>query len=229
MIYLSVYDGLPKTPSTPAEPWMAVLFLLTILVIGWIRINYPGRFERLFKSAFNVRMLHRVMREELVFSHRASMLLSVLFVLVSSLILYLAHKHFGWEVIVGQGLVLYLSYAALILLAFLTKSLVLMTIRSWADSDHGISEYMYNIYLYLKIAALLLLPISMFGAYAPHKYMTFVLMGAGFIMGALIVKRTIRGAIAALETGLSIPYILLYVCAFEIMPLLVFISLLVRR
>lgn len=228
LFILARYEGLPLDQSFAPEPWMAAIFILAAVVFAWIRNNYPNRFDRLFKSAMNVRMMRQNMREESAFSHRASLLLSVLFVLVAALIFCRAHVYFHWSAFHFSGVGLYATYCAIILSVYGFKTAIAEWVSAWSEGDFSMTEYLYSMYTYLKLGGILLLFPALLLTYGGAVAVMPALILSVLIFAVLLVLRTFRGVQGALQARVNGVYIILYLCGLEIMPFAVFLVLLLR-
>ncbi len=208
-----------EIPEGIASEWLGILFILIIAVLTWVRFNYSKRFQQLFSAAINQRLMRQLMRQELVFSHRASIVLTIVFVFSLSSFLYVADSTFSWTILDASGFQLWLQYFALIVLIYLVKILSIEWIKLLADGDFGLSEYEYDIFIINKASGLFIFPIAMLGAYL-FRPQAEVIIGIGFIiLLGMYIYRWIRGLGNAIRLHVPVFYIILYFCTLEILPL----------
>jgi hypothetical protein len=206
--------------------WITLLLLIVIAALAWIRVNYARRFVQLFNATVNLRMLHQLMRQELVLSHRASIALSVIFILNLSTFAYLCDRVFALEIFEGSGFLIWAKYLSFFTLIYLVKLLFIELVRTWFDGDFGLSEYRYNIFLTGKVSGLILLPFIALAAYNAIGYRKEVLIAAGVILLLLLIYRWFRGIRNAIQLRISPFYIILYFCTLEILPLVLLLKVL---
>jgi hypothetical protein len=91
-------------------------------------------------------------------------------------------------------------------------------------------EYAYNIVLFNKTVGLLLFPVTLLLAYA-RQIPSSWLIGLGLgLWGLVLLYRLLRLSFIGFSVrGVSIFYIILYLCTLEILPVLVIIKLLIKQ
>ena len=82
--------------------WMIIIFLIVLFLIGWVKNTYPRRFYQLLRSFINRQSLLQVMREELVFSHRGSIVLTIVYIIIGGVFLTLAGIMYNFKIF-GQN------------------------------------------------------------------------------------------------------------------------------
>lgn len=205
---------------------MIFVLLAILVVLAWVRVNYPNRYKKLYDNITNARMLRQVMREEIVFSHRASLALLLVFLMEGALFIYLLDKTSSYNPIEYEGWVLYLYYLFLLTCIYTIKTLTIRLVMILADGSFGLEEYNYNVFLFLKATALIGLPILICMIYFPADYAHVFFYSLAVVAVLLFVVRLGRGVINALRLNISLFYIILYLCTLEILPLYVFFSVL---
>lgn len=216
----------PPSPYLGTE-WFAAIMLLVLILIAWVKVNYARRFHQLFTAVLNTRLLRQLMREELVFSHRASVVLTGVFLLVGASFLYLCDKLFHWAFFETGDFGLWWHYFALLFLIYFIKVLSFQLIRIIAEGDFGMEEYQYNVLLINKAAGLVLLPFTIVAAYLVSGAAQWVALGGGALFCLLFLFRWFRGISNALRNRVPLFYIILYFCTLEILPLALLYKVLV--
>lgn len=219
-------DSIQAFPEQINSWWITLILLLVLAAIAWIRVNYARRFVQLFNATINLRMLHQLMRQELVLSHRASIALSVIFMLNLSTFAYLCDRVFQFQLFQGSGFMLWVKYLSFFTLIYMVKLLFIELVKTWFDGDFGLSEYRYNIFLIGKVSGLILLPFIALAAYNATSYRKEVLIIAGMILLLLLFYRWFRGVRNAFQMRISPFYIILYFCTLEILPLVLLLKVL---
>jgi len=217
-----------RPSPTLYEDWMLMVFILVFIHIAYVRIAYQRRLQRLFNGLMRLQMLRQVMREELVFSHRASVLLFFNFVMLGALVLYLSGKYLAWQMPYGEGLSSYLFFALLLALVYYGKLLFNRMLR-WLFADSGlIREYLFEVFLVNKALGLFLIPLALGLAFVHIGAVQPVLMATIVLCGLMLLFRLIQGFRMSLSYRIPQVYIILYLCTLEILPLLVMLKALER-
>lgn len=213
-----------RQSPTLYQSWMIPVFLLAIGFVAYIRTVYFRRFQRLLASLASMRAVKQVMREELILSHRASLLLTILFALMGGLLLYDAGAFYQWGPKSQNGLIWFGIFSLAILLIYLGK-LVLIKLLEWIfASQEPLQEYLFTVFSFNKFLALALLPILILLNFTSITAAP-IWLTVGFTLVAVAwMVRIVRGLIIAVQNRIRGLYIILYLCALEIMPLLLFLK-----
>ena len=204
---------------------MAAVFLIALGALGYIRMVYSKRLGLLLKTAARLQILRQVMREELLFSHRASLVLFMHFIVMTSLIVYAALNYY--EVvskdIVGPTLYVFILFG---LLSLYLLKFGLMGVLKWIYQDNGLlREYRFEVFSVSKILGLIFLPLALISVSINVGKLDWVFTLAALIFGVSFVFRTIQGLAMSFSYNVSRIYIILYLCTLEILPFVLFLSL----
>jgi hypothetical protein len=220
-LQVQTLEPIPRESPNLYEPWMLPVLLLILAVVAYVRVAYGRRLSRLFNSLWRIQILRQVMREELVFSHRASILLHFNFVLVAALAVYAWMKITDRSIFNLQGFALYASLSGIVAAVYIVKLIITAVLRAVFKDPGLIREYLFEVFLINKAAGILLLPLALALIILNiSKAQTLILVIA---ISALlfIVFRFIQGLRLSLDYKVSGVYIILYLCTLEILPFLV--------
>jgi hypothetical protein len=207
------------------EPWMAWVFIVLIAALAYVRVVYARRFRLLWRTVVRLQILRQIMREELLFSHRASLILFANFVLSSGLIVYTAGTHYGWLGEDTSGFVAFGLISIGVLGLYLLKFLF-MSILGWLFDDSGLlREYRFEIFSINKALGLVYLPLALVVVTAQAgKLPTFIIL-AGVLWLISFAFRILQGLAISFSYPVSRVYIILYLCTLEILPFVLLLSL----
>jgi hypothetical protein len=205
-----------------ASEWMVLVFLLVFFVLAWVRNEYPRRYARLIKSFVSQQSMFQVMREELVYSHRASIALTIVFVLSASLFLTLVGMYVGYSwAFSPERYMQFFIWAAFIISVYLVRYIASGIVALIFGDSTYIRTHLFLISINNKVIGLILLPISLLAAYLSvdvGKKMIY----AGLVIWAFIfLYRMLKEIILSREFKIPHLYFILYLCAFEISPIIV--------
>jgi hypothetical protein len=161
------------------------------------------------------------MREELVFSHRASIVLTVVFFLTGSVYLYEIDNIFNLSIIDSEGFSLWFNYLILLTMIYTIKVSSMQLVKLLANGDFGLEEYQYNVFLINNAAGVVLFPFVLVSAYLYKSEASGVLIAGGIVIGLFLFYRLTRGLFSAFSNRIPLFYIILYLCSLEILPLLI--------
>lgn len=223
-------DIAPELRPSPNlfEDWMLAVFFVTLLSIAYVRIAYQRRLQRLFSSLLRIQILRQVMREELVFSHRASVFLFFNFVLLAALIIYMALKFYGATLPAGEGLQSYGILAGAVAGVYFGKLLLNRFIRRLLSDAGLIREYLFEVFLVNKVAGLFAIPLALAMAFLNIGNVAPLFIAALFLGLAMLVYRMFQGLLMSATYPVSPVYIILYLCTLELLPFFVLVKALER-
>lgn len=205
-----------------ASEWMVFVFLTSLFILAWVRKEYPKRYGRLLKSFVSQQSMFQVMREELVYSHRASISLTFVFVLNASLFLTLSGIFFGYSwSFTSEKYMQFLIWVVVIISIYMVRWIVSGLTALLLQDNVYIRTHLFLISIVNKVIGLVLLPLSLFAAYLSvdvGKKMIYV----GITLWSLImVYRVLKEFILSREYKIPYLYFILYLCAFEISPMII--------
>ena len=202
--------------------WFTLSLIAIIALFTWYKLFYHRMFLQLTNAFFSMATTNQIVRDESVLLQRASLNSSFIAYLIGGLFLYQISVAGNWQhpLLLG-GFIRFILFALTIALVFSGQMIALRFMSNIFDSERPAATYIFTIFLFNMMAGLILLPIVIFIAYSPVEYRPF-LIGLGMaILTAFLIYRFVRAFI--IWTSLlraPVFYLFLYLCAFEIAPLL---------
>jgi hypothetical protein len=205
-----------------ASEWMVIIFLLLFFILAWVRKEYPKRFGRLVKSFVSQQSMFQIMREELVYSHRASIALTLVFIMSASLFLTLSGMFFGysWSMAPEKYLQFFI-WVAFIISIYIVRWFASILLSFLLNDSVLIKTHLFLISINNKVVGLILLPLSLFAAYIPVDLGVKIIYLGLIIWLFILLYRLIKEIILSREFKIPQLYFILYLCAFEISPILI--------
>lgn len=207
--------------------WMIIVFIIVMFLIAWVKNTYPRRFSQLLRSLINKQSLLQVKREELVFSHRGSIVLTIVFVIIGGIFLTLAGVVFNFKIIdQNDHLLTQFGYWCLvILLIYFLKWVVNGLFFGLFQQPELFQTQLFVVSIFNKAIGLTLLPITLLAAYLPVNTSAFLIQFGVVLWAIFIVYRLIKEVSISLSFKIPWLYIIFYLCAFEISPFIIGIKL----
>lgn len=216
---------LPKYNAS-AE-WMIIVLIIVLFLIAWVKKTYPRRFNQLLRSLINKQSLLQVMREELVFSHRGSIVLTIVYIIIGGLFLTLAGIVYDFKIIDqnDQLLIQFGYWSLVILLIYLFKWAINGLFFSLILQPELFQTQLFVVSIFNKVIGLILLPITILAAYLPMSTSALLIQIGVVLWAIIIVYRLIKEVSLSLSFKIPSLYIIFYLCAFEISPFIIGIKL----
>lgn len=209
-------------PQNTTPDWLTVSLFGVILLFAWYRIFYHRMFVQLLNAFFSMATTNQIVRDESVLLQRASLNASVIFYITGGLFLYQLSEIYNWtHPWLENGFMRFLTFTCAIAIVYSAKMLGLRILSNIFNVDKPASAYIFTIFLFNMVAGLILIPIVIIITYAPSFLQSYGIMTVLILLAVILCYRLVRAVII----WMSIPrapvfYLFLYLCAFEVAPLL---------
>jgi len=200
--------------------------LLLILFYALLRNAFPKYFNDLFRLFFRTTMKQRQIREQLMQTPFPSILLNIFFVLSAGLYLSFLIVHYKLNPLDNFWLLFFycvIGLSGIYLVKFLGLKVIgwVFNLKAAADS------YLFVVFIINKMAGLLLLPFLVLLAFTSGNLNMVGLTLSYIVLGGLLAYRFILTYTVVRNQVRVKPFqFFLYLCAFEIAPLLLVYKLL---
>jgi hypothetical protein len=221
---LQVRNTLPLTHTQEKPEWIFGVLLAAFILVAWTLFFFYKRFSIVVSAPFSKRHLSQLTREGNPLRERIAISLSAVYILVMSLTIYQWNElYFGWSNPFIYGFRLFLLIM-LALILFWTLKLFAMNFLSIIFRTHqSNSEYLLNIMLFSTLSGLVNLPLLVLAIYLNSLPILFISL---IIIILLFTVRFIKGMLIGVAlTRFSYLFLFVYLCALEILPLVVILKL----
>jgi hypothetical protein len=206
--------------------WLIYLIAGVLLLLSIIRLSYRKYFADLFRAFFNPTLSQRQLKDQLSQSPFPNFLLNIFFAISLGVYLYLLLFRLQifpqaepWLLI--PGLIL------LVAIIYLAKYLVLR-FCGWLFGNSELADaYIFILFLINKVMGILLTPFLVILAFCKPQIANSFLYISLFFIALLVVYRYIRSySVVRQYLSFSKLHFFLYLCAFELAPVLILIKVL---
>ena len=214
----------PIEHNIVSHDWITIHILVCIGLIAWVQVYYRNRLKQIFKAFSGARHLNQLSRDGNIFRERIAIPLLIIYLVSVSLLIYLAFIEVLEKSIPNiSGLKLFSSIMLIILLSWFIKNIIITFIGNVFRNYLILSEYILTNFIFNLTVGLILIPVLIFSVYMHSNEMVYT----GIILWILIfIYRVIRQLFIELSyRNFSLFYRILYLCTFEIVPLLVLTKL----
>lgn len=217
--------GISASKRELKDTWILTLFLLLMLLFILVRRNYSAEWKFLFNAFFSNRFTGQILRENKIF--KGALLLYV--VSISSLLLALiAYKLWiitvpgnAWNAGLFTFFVFWLFCLFIIVLKPILSSLFFSFFRLYAETE----EYVFNYFNFLLMFSASVSPFILLAVFSFNQLQRTWLMASLVCCLLFWLFGMFRFFWVATTYKHKAHYIILYICALEIMPL----ALMVKR
>lgn len=203
--------------------WLVGMLLLILISVGLVRIFFYPAFLNIFYGYFNERVLAQISKEDNVLTSWPYIFLYIIFSFSLGLFVVL---YFGAK---EDTLFLTLDNFGRISLVigflFAAKFLLIRIISIIFEAKRIARDYITVLYIVYFNSLLILIPILILGVFLPFKYLDVLALILIVSTILLFSYRIIRTGFSLLgNLKFSIFYLILYLCALEIAPILILVK-----
>ncbi|UYQ93040.1 DUF4271 domain-containing protein [Chitinophaga horti] len=222
------YYDINPLREAPDEDWLVYTVAGVLLLLGIIRAAYVKYFSDLFRAFFNPTLSQRQLKDQLSQSPFPNFLLNVFFVISLGLYLYLLMKRLDY-LKNENAWILIPALIVLVAVIYFVKYVVLRFCGWLFGNAELIDAYVFVLYLINKILGILLAPFLVLLAFGKPDLAMAMLYISLFCIVLLIVYRYIRSySLVKQYLSFSRLHFFLYLCAFEVVPVLIITKALLK-
>jgi len=202
----------PNLRVSSHEVWVTLLLFVCLLLFAWVNITNPKKIPSLIIGFF------RGSPTEEKSITPDSIALFFIFICTAALLVMQTLRFNGIQTRLNHGEEFLL--VALILVAYyILKTIVLLVCGTIFQVESNARDYINEIYASSHLAAMGLLPAVIILTFVNNINEDVFEKGILASIALLFVYRTIKMFILMMNRGLSLIYLFLYLCALEIIPL----------
>lgn len=213
--------GKPQIREYESHDFFSVYFLLSLFLVAMVRFLYTKQTPLFFKSLLGTRFIHQLEKEGNVIFNWAGYLLFANFLIVSSGLIFTSLEFYDLHHVftIQHSELVILAIAGLLGAYYLIKYLIIRMIGWVFKNSAVVATYQGNIFVFCQSLGILLIPFLALNIYYP-SFISFIISWSIAIV--FYLGRFIRAvSIGISQSGFSAYYLILYLCAIEIAPLLV--------
>lgn len=223
---LKAIHSTPIINASTQSYWQGILLFILFSIYVVIRISEPKKILKIFISVFSLQEAKQLFREEFKLTKRISLLLGIEFILIMAFLIQFTNKYFGLILNDYSHLQQYLFFIGVICLAYLVKFLVNYVLALISANNELGKEYLFSVFIFSQTLGIAIFPLIVclqFTKYPAEWFLYPALIICAGFYGLRLFRSFI---ISSTEQNIGILYIFIYICALEILPLLVLIKFL---
>jgi hypothetical protein len=210
------------------EDWVTIHIVLALMVFAWTRIFYFNRLKQVFRSFFGIRFQGMMMREGNVLRERISIALMIVFLISTSLVIYLVFTRLlEWPSLQLKSFRLFSLIMLVVIFSWILKNTSNIIVGNVFQNPVILSDYLVTNFVFNIVTSSFILPVLILAVYLPSVEMVYL---ASMIWIVFFFYRLIRLLLTSFSyTKFSLFNRILYLCTFELTPVLVLIKLVVSN
>lgn len=213
--------------SAPELYWPSIVLFAILGIIVVLKVTAPLKTLRILNAAYSLQVARQVEREDYSPFKRISVLLSLVFVLSLAFLFYKMNELYGSVLSENSSLLRYLFFVMVVIMMYTVKFIVMNIISLLTGTQALFSEYINNTLIINQSVGVLLFPVMTLAQLSPINPVWLVFPSILFVLLGYLL-RLYRGFVfAGIEEGIGFLELFVYLCALEILPLLVLIKFLI--
>jgi hypothetical protein len=204
--------------------WMILIVLLCVFLFSLVK-KMSGRLSQNFNRFFLFRGINYPVSHDLGgLFHWQSTILNLVSFIIIGLFGYSVASYF--EIVPGgfKGIIVWLISLGIISSAVTLRHIACLITGEASGEQEAFREYLLGIYQAYRFGALFLFMIFLLITYTRILPVQGLILTGIIVVGLLYLFRFIRLLIIFLNRNISIFYLILYLCALEILPVLIVIK-----
>lgn len=208
--------------------WFLIISLIILVVFAYLRTVYPKKLSAYYEAFTNNAKAEQLLRDEQNVNTLPSILLLLVSIASISSLYYAFMKHFSISLFNLNGAGLFVTLFMLTLVFMSIKTIVVQSTGFLFQLREELNFYLFTQVLFNYFTGLLLIPLTTLYFYGITVLKTPALYVAMSVLLLLFSYRILNIIIKGIQTQhVSGVYIILYICTFEIAPILIVGKLLV--
>lgn len=209
--------------------WPSLLLFIVFALYVSIKVSAPKKIFKVFASVFSLQAAKQLLREDYKLNKRVSVFLSLGFLIVIAFLVYITNNYFGLILEGVSPLKQYLFFITIITSVYVIKFIISYLLSLVILEEELGKEYAFNVFVFSQTIGVVLFPVVLCIQFSKYPAELFLYPGL-IICAGFFALRLFRGiVISVLEQNVGILYIFLYLCALEILPVLVLIKFLLNN
>ena len=203
--------------------WVVLVIGFILIVLGTVRLFFYSIFQNVVYGLYNDRVLSQISKEDSVLTSWPYIFLYIIFSFSVGLFILLSMSAYQ-----GVNIVTFINFlkiSGIVFLLFVGKILFLRFLGLVFELEKIVKEYISVLYLIYFNCLLVSVPLLLILAFSPLIYFKYVLIFFLVIVSILFLCRFFRTGWSLLgNQKFSIFYLILYLCALEIAPILILVK-----
>ena len=202
------------------------VIITLLMVFALLKLSFAKYFNDLFRVFFRTTLKQRQIKEQLIQTPLPSLVFNAFFVASAGFYINLVLHHYGFTP-VNSFWLLYLYCCIGLSIIYLVKFVGLKICGWLCNMQHAADSYIFIVFIINKVIGISVLPFLALLCFTEGAIHTVCLVLSWCCIGGLFLYRFILGyATIRNEVRFNLFHFFLYLCAFEIAPLLLIYRLL---
>jgi hypothetical protein len=207
-------EGVVRVADAMQSQWLVGLYLLMLGLLAWCNMQSGHKLRLYLSSSLRLRPLVQSARNQITVNDRSFQVMLLFSLMAVSVFIFQSGVRSGSFY---PEFTLFLKIFGLTAVLLISSTLVVLTL-GWVFEGVGLGRiYVYQCLLQLVLLGMLLFPLDLLLTYSPMDRQMMSLVG-GALIALVLLFRWLWGLAYGLGSSIRPLYIVLYLCAAEILP-----------
>ncbi len=197
------------------------ILIVSIILFSFVKLFYNKYIPQFFSSSIYYNESKKLLNERNILLVRASLVLYLVFILNIALLLFEIYKYYGLDKFKLNIVTEYFISSGIIFAIYTFKSVIIRLFGFVLRIKHIVEEYLHTVSIYNIVLGIVLLPIVLAIPFIRESLREYVIILGILLVIISYILRVLRAFKIIFLKGISIIYLILYLCALEILPMVI--------
>ncbi len=207
----------------PRKEFYVIILIIITLLFAWINLHYKKSIGMYLQAMYNSSVTQRLFVQTSVLIKQINIATFILFILNTSLFIVLMIEILNINLQINN-IVLFLIFILLLLILYLIKFLFYKFLGNIFGISKKVGEYYFGTFIYNKVFGIILMPINIILPFIDANIAIFMVESTIILASILFIVKLLKSIFIAINIKFPIVYLILYLCALEILPVLAFVK-----
>jgi len=206
--------------------WSFTIIIVILLLFLMIRFYKQRSLKNLFMSIINYQVALKNYKENNSLSIKINFIITTIFIINISFFITLSCYKFNYFPFAAKGILLFIYILIIVFLFYLIKYIFYKVLAFIFNITNQVKEFYYNTFVFNKVFGIILIPLSVILPFIRLENVIFLHKAVIVLVIIMLVWKMLYSIYVAFRLKLSILYLILYLCALEILPSLAIVKFL---
>jgi len=210
------------------KDWAFYLFAVLLLILGFYKLYFAKYFSDLQRLFFNTTLKQKQIREQMLQAALPSLLFNSYFVVSVGVYAFFLLQYYHVNASTNRWILL--TFCIFLILVIYLIKYITLKFSGWIfDRREAADTYIFIVFFLNKLLGVVLVPFSIVIAYARGSFQDiFVTLSLAMIAGFFIYRFILTFSTLRNELKISLLHFFVYLCAFEIVPVILIYKVLLE-
>jgi hypothetical protein len=204
--------------------WYTMILLIALAIFAWGKSLYHKYLLQIISSVYNYQISIQLFRDKNALFRNLSIILQVLYPISFGLLIYSLLNYFHLKQVFDYALASISAYSAGVFLFFQFKTMLYKFLGMVFKVEEDFHEIQHHLNIFNQTIGIFLLPFLISIPFLDDRFKPIAIVGLFLFAGATLLLFFYRGFQVVTRKQVSLFFLILYLCAVEILPIVLVIK-----